>query len=202
MRHRKRTIKLGRTTAHRESMLAGMVCDLIHEKRITTTVSKAKAARSLAERMVTLGKRGGLGARRRAITQLRQPDRVKELFDSIAPTFEGRSGGYTRILRVGRRRSDGSEMVILEWVEQTAGGPARTVAAKEPEAAEPVEAAEVETPADQPEESAETEAEEEEAVTAEEAQAEPEPEKSEASPPKPDKQPRKKRMWGRKRKDD
>ncbi len=121
MRHRKRTVKLGRPTAHREAMLAGLVCDLIHERRITTTLPKAKAARSLAEKMVTLGKRGDLSARRRAISKLRRPERVKELFDSIAPTFEGRQGGYTRIMKLGPRRSDNAEMAILEWIEQSVG---------------------------------------------------------------------------------
>jgi len=127
MRHRKRTVKLGRPTAHREAMLAGLVCDLIHEKRITTTLPKAKAARSLAEKMVTLGKRGDLSARRRAISKLRRPERVKELFDGIAPTFDGRSGGYTRIIKRGRRLSDNAEMAILEWIEQTAGSGAAPV---------------------------------------------------------------------------
>jgi large subunit ribosomal protein L17 len=102
-------------------MLAGLVCDLIHEKRITTTLPKAKAARSLAEKMVTLGKRGDLPARRRAISKLRRPERVKELFDAIAPTFDGRAGGYTRIMKLGRRLSDNAEMAILEWIELSAG---------------------------------------------------------------------------------
>ena len=117
MRHKKRTSKLGRTSAHRESLLAGLVCDLIHSRRITTTLPKAKAARSLAEKMVTLGKRGDLAARRRAISKLRQPVRVNELFNSIARNFDGRNGGYTRIVKRGKRSSDNAEMVILEWVE-------------------------------------------------------------------------------------
>ena len=117
MRHRKKTIKLGRTSAHRESMLAGLVCELIQHKRITTTLPKAKATRSLAEKMVTLGKRGDLAARRRAISKIRQPAQVKELFENVAPTFEGRNGGYTRIIKKGKRGSDNAEMAILEWVE-------------------------------------------------------------------------------------
>lgn len=134
MRHRKRTVKLGRPTAHREAMLAGLVCDLIHEKRITTTLPKAKATRSLAEKMVTLGKRGDLSARRRAISKLRRPERVKELFDAIVPTFEGRAGGYTRIMKLGRRLSDNAEMAILEWIERSAGAIASPeVAVAEPE---------------------------------------------------------------------
>ena len=117
MRHRKRTIKLGRTNAHRDALLAGLVCNLIHETKITTTLPKAKAASRMAEKMVTLGKKGTLAARRRAISKLRRSDRVGVLFDKIAPTFVERSGGYTRITKLGQRRSDGSEMALLEWVE-------------------------------------------------------------------------------------
>ena len=117
MRHRKRTIKLGRPSAHREAMLAGLVCDLIQHRQITTTLPKARATRSLAEKMVTLGKRGDLAARRLAIAKLRQPGRVKELFEGIAPGFADRHGGYTRIVKTGKRASDNAEMVILEWVE-------------------------------------------------------------------------------------
>ena len=131
MRHKKKTIKLGRTSAHRESMLAGMVCELIRHKRITTTLPKARAARTLAEKMVTLGKRGDLAARRRAITKLRQPTQVKELFDNIAPTFAGRAGGYTRIIKKGQRASDSSEMAILEWTEAASAPAAAAPAAQE-----------------------------------------------------------------------
>ena len=117
MRHRVSKIKLGRRGAHRDAMLANMVCSLIKERRIKTTISKAKAARSLAEKMVTLGKKGTLADRRKAIAKLRSPDHVKVLFDDIAPGFADRAGGYTRITKLGRRMSDASEMVILEWVE-------------------------------------------------------------------------------------
>jgi len=120
MRHRKKTVKLGRTTSHREAMLANLVCSLIQEKRITTTLPKAKATRSLAEKMVTLGKRGDLHARRQAISKLRSQDAVHELFSSIAPAFAERQGGYTRIMKLGARSSDASEMAILEWVDVTA----------------------------------------------------------------------------------
>lgn len=119
MRHRKKTVKLGRDSAHREAMLANMVCSLINEKRITTTLPKARAARVLAEKMVTLGKRGDLHARRRAISKLRNQDSVYELFSAIAPAFEERQGGYTRIIKKGKRSSDASEMAILEWVDVT-----------------------------------------------------------------------------------
>ena len=116
MRHRKKTIKLGRTSEHRDALLANLVCSLIACKRIQTTVQKAKAARSVAEKMVTLGKAGTVDARRRAIATLRNHDQVKVLFDTVAPAFKDRAGGYTRIIKLGRRSSDSAEMVILEWV--------------------------------------------------------------------------------------
>jgi large subunit ribosomal protein L17 len=119
MRHLKKTVKLGRTGAHRDAMLSNQVCSLIAERRIKTTISKAKATRSLAEKMVTLGKAGTLAARRKAIAELGQPAQVKVLFDEIAPGFAGRAGGYTRITKLGKRMSDASEMVILEWVESS-----------------------------------------------------------------------------------
>jgi large subunit ribosomal protein L17 len=119
MRHRKRTIKLGRTSAHRESMLSNMVCSLIASKRVKTTLPKARAVRSLAEKMVTLGKDGSLAARRRAIATLKNNESVKELFSSIAPAFTDRKGGYTRIMKLGRRPSDSSEMALLEFVNYT-----------------------------------------------------------------------------------
>lgn len=117
MRHRKKTVKLGRTTAHRNELLANLVCALIDHKRIKTTLPKAKAMRTLADKMVTLGKKGTLADRRRAIATLKQTDSVKELFDNIAPGFAERNGGYTRIIKLGRRISDSSEMALIEWVE-------------------------------------------------------------------------------------
>jgi len=128
MRHRKKTIKLGRDSAHRKAMLGNMVCSLINEKRITTTLPKARAARSLAEKMVTLGKRGDLHARRQAISRLRSQDSVYELFSTIAPAMSERNGGYTRIIKKGKRSSDASEMAILEWVDVTVA-PAKEEAA-------------------------------------------------------------------------
>jgi large subunit ribosomal protein L17 len=117
MRHRKKTVKLGRTSAHRNELLANLVCALIDNKRIKTTLPKAKAARSLADKMVTMGKKGTLAARRQAISTLKNEKSVKELFDSVAPSFVERAGGYTRIIKLGRRISDSSEMVLLEWVD-------------------------------------------------------------------------------------
>ena len=116
MRHRKLTIKLGRTSAHRDSMLANLVCSLIDHNRVTTTAAKAKAARRLAERMVTLGKKGTLAARRRALAVLRSPSSVARLFAEIAPLHADRPGGYTRIVRLPARVGDAAPRAILEWV--------------------------------------------------------------------------------------
>jgi large subunit ribosomal protein L17 len=135
MRHRKKTVKLGRTSAHREALMAGLVCNLIEYRRIVTTLPKAKAARGMAEKMVTLGKRGTLAARRQAISRLRRKDRVATLFSTIAPAFQERAGGYTRILKLGRRPSDSSEMAILEWVDYTPSDKPRAVAPSGAEAA-------------------------------------------------------------------
>jgi large subunit ribosomal protein L17 len=116
MRHRKRSKKLGRSTAHRWALISSLVCSFINEQRIRTTLAKAKQARSLAEKMVTLGKRGTLAARRAAIAVLRREQHVAKLFEKIAPQYRDRAGGYTRLVRTGRRGSDGSEMALLEWV--------------------------------------------------------------------------------------
>ena len=123
MRHRKQTVKLGRTSAHRDMLLAGLVCNLIEQRRIVTTLPKAKAARCLAEKMVTLGKGGTLADRRLAIARLRRKDQVAVLFSEIAPVFKERPGGYTRIVKLGKRPGDNGEMAILEWVDATGGDP-------------------------------------------------------------------------------
>jgi large subunit ribosomal protein L17 len=117
MRHLKRTAKLGRTGQHRNAMLANLVCSLIEHKRVTTTLAKAKAARSVAEKMVTLGKRGTLHDRRLAAARLHQEDAVHILFDEIAPSQKERRGGYTRIIRMNQRQGDASQKAILEWVD-------------------------------------------------------------------------------------
>ena len=117
MRHQKKTIKLGRTAEHRKALLANQVCSLIEHERIKTTLAKAKAVRPLAEKMVTLGKNGSLHARRTAVAVLRQKNAVKKLFDNIAPRSSSRTGGYTRIVRLGPRRSDSAAMAFLEWVD-------------------------------------------------------------------------------------
>jgi large subunit ribosomal protein L17 len=147
MRHRKKTIKLGRTSEHRSALLASLVCNLIEAKRIITTVPKAKAARSLAEKMVTLGKRGDLASRRRAISILRRPERVGALFESVAPAFKDRQGGYTRIMRLGRRSGDSSEMCILEWVNFVPQPPKKKTEKKGEKKAEGGEAAKATKPA-------------------------------------------------------
>ncbi|MBU1909050.1 MAG: 50S ribosomal protein L17, partial [Verrucomicrobia bacterium] len=116
MRHRKDTLKLGRTSAHLQELLGSLVCNLVLVRRIRTTVVKAKAARRLAERMVTLAKRNTLTARRAAVARLRRQEVVKDLFGNIGPAFKDRAGGYTRIVRLGQRAGDGAEMAILEWV--------------------------------------------------------------------------------------
>jgi large subunit ribosomal protein L17 len=117
MRHQKKTIKLGRTAEHRRALLANQVCSLIEHERIKTTLAKAKAVRPLAEKMVTLGKTGSLHARRTALAVLRQKNAVKKLFDNIAPRSADRKGGYTRIIRLGQRKSDSASVAFIEWVD-------------------------------------------------------------------------------------
>ena len=108
--------KLGRPTAHRKAMLRNQVTDLLREGRITTTITRAKDTRRMAEKMITLGKRGDLHARRQALAYIYDEDVVTKLFDNIAPKYAERSGGYTRILKLGQRRGDTAEMVFLELV--------------------------------------------------------------------------------------
>ena len=117
MRHLKRTAKLGRQFEHRNAMLANLVCSLIKHKRITTTLAKAKAARSVAEKLVTLGKHGTIHDRRLAVARLHQEDAAKILFKEIAPVFKDRKGGYTRIIHLNQRQGDAAQRAILEWVE-------------------------------------------------------------------------------------
>src|SRR3982751_1420851 len=117
MRHQKKTVKLGRTAEHRKALLANQVCSLIEHQRIKTTLAKAKAVRPLAEKMVTLGKNGSIHARRTAFSTLRHKDAVKKLFDEIAPRSTERNGGYTRIVRLGQRKSDSASMAFIEWVD-------------------------------------------------------------------------------------
>jgi large subunit ribosomal protein L17 len=117
MRHLKRTAKLGRTGTHRNAMLANLVCSLIKHNRVQTTLAKAKAARSVAEKMVTLGKSGTVHDRRLAAARLHDQEATKKLFNELAPVFKARAGGYTRIMRLNQRQGDAAELAILEWVE-------------------------------------------------------------------------------------
>lgn len=117
MRHRKKTVKLGRNSAQREALLASLVSNLILAKRITTTLPKARAAKPMAEKMVTFGKKGTLAAQRHVLSRIKQPKAVSELFTAVAPAMREREGGYTRIVKLGKRMSDSSEMAILEWVD-------------------------------------------------------------------------------------
>ena len=134
MRHQTKTVKLGRSQAHRDALLANQVCSLIIHQRIRTTLAKAKAARPLAEKMVTLGKKGTLHARRTAAAYLHQPSAVKKLFEEIAPRSATRAGGYTRIIKLGPRKSDSAPMAVLEWVDtapvEAAAEPAAEAKAK------------------------------------------------------------------------
>ena len=141
MRHRKKTVKLGRSQAHRDALLANQVVSLIQHNRIKTTLAKAKAVRPFAEKMLTLGKRGDLHARRLAISYLRQKDAVKKLFEEVAPRAANRNGGYTRIIKLGQRQSDAAPMAFIEWVDA-------------PVEAEPVEPAETKAKKSAPKKSA------------------------------------------------
>src|SRR6059036_3920542 len=155
MRHRKRTAKLGRTGQHRNAMLANLVCSLIKHKRVATTLAKAKAARSVAEKMLTLGKAGTIHARRLAAARLRHPARtlhkskaereawrqnedvVRILFEDLAPGFKERNGGYTRIVKLGQRQGDAAQRAILEWVDFTAPAPQAATAESATKTAQP-----------------------------------------------------------------
>ena len=108
--------KLGRSSDHRKAMLRNLVTDLLREERITTTKFRAKEAGREAEKMITLAKKGDLAARRQVMAYLYDEDVVSKLFDDIAPRYEDRNGGYTRILRLGPRRGDAAEEVFLELV--------------------------------------------------------------------------------------
>ncbi|MCU0796962.1 MAG: 50S ribosomal protein L17 [Akkermansiaceae bacterium] len=118
MRHRSKTVKLKRTADHRRALLANLACSLIEHGRIRTTLAKAKALRPLAEKLVTLGKRGDLHARRQAVAFLRHKDVAKKLFDDVAPLAKERQGGYCRITKLGVRMTDSAPMAVIEWVDQ------------------------------------------------------------------------------------
>jgi len=114
MRHKKAGYKLGRNTSHRRSMLRNLVTSVIVEERVETTVPKAKAAKPIVEKMITLGKRGDLSARRLAGAYLMTDEALVKLFDKIGPRFGDRQGGYTRIVRTGWNKGDGADKAFLE----------------------------------------------------------------------------------------
>jgi len=118
MRHRRAGFKLGRVTAHRWALFRNLLVALFRHEQITTTVSKAKAIRGLADHMVTLAKRDNLHARRQVLAMVPDPVVVKKLFDAIAARSSDRNGGYTRILKVGTRPGDRAPMAILELVDR------------------------------------------------------------------------------------
>lgn len=117
MRHRNAGYKLGRNTSHRRALLRNLVTSILLEDRVVTTVAKAKAARPHVEKLITLGKRGDLHARRQAHSFLQTDEAVKRLFDTVAPRYGDRNGGYLRIIRKGFQRGDGAETVFIELVD-------------------------------------------------------------------------------------
>ncbi len=130
MRHKRVAKKFGRSLAHREQLMRMMVANLIIAENIKTTLPKAKEIRKDAEKAVTLARKGTLAARRLAAARLRSPEAVKKLFDAVVPAMEGRNGGYTRITKIGSRKGDGAELVILEWVASVKAAPVIEVPAE------------------------------------------------------------------------
>lgn len=122
MRHRKASLKLNRTTSHRQAMFRNMVTSLFKHERIRTTGAKAKELRRLAEHLITLAKRGDLHARRQALAVIREKDVVHKLFDEANEKFGHSAGGYTRIVKLGRRAGDAAPMSLIELIVPEAGG--------------------------------------------------------------------------------
>ena len=115
MRHQRVMKKFGRSTAHRKMLMKGLVTNLILAESIRTTLPKAKEARKVADKIVTIAKKGDLAARRLAASRTLDPKAVQKLFDKIAPSMKDRKGGYTRIVKLGTRKGDAAEMCILQW---------------------------------------------------------------------------------------
>jgi large subunit ribosomal protein L17 len=190
MRHARSGKKLGRDSAHRKALYANLTGALIEHGRIKTTVTKAKAVKPIAERMITLGRRGDLHARRQAVAFLRSKDVVHKLFAEVAPRLADRPGGYSRIVRLGPRAGDAAEMVYLELLDEPVVVKERPAARVEaPAAVEEAPEAEVEAPTaeeETPELEVEAEDAEPEAVAdeapADEAAAEPAAEEAEPEP--------------------
>ena len=132
MRHGRKTVKLQRRQDHRDALLANLVVSLVEHEQIKTTLAKAKAVRPFAEKMVTLGKRGDVHARRIALGYLHSKPAVSKLFAQIAPAAAGRQGGYTRITKLGQRHTDSASMAFIEWVDRVTAG--ETAAAEAPAA--------------------------------------------------------------------
>ncbi|QCI68662.1 50S ribosomal protein L17 [Phreatobacter stygius] len=118
MRHGKAHRKFNRTAEHRKAMFANMCAALIKHEQIVTTLPKAKDLRPIVEKLVTLGKRGDLHARRQAISQLRDETMVKKLFDVLGPRYQARQGGYTRVLKAGFRYGDNAPVAVIEFVDR------------------------------------------------------------------------------------
>lgn len=150
MKHGRKIVKLQRKQDHRDALLMNLTCSLIEHRRIRTTLAKAKALRPYAEKLVTLGKRGTLHARRTALSSLRHKDAVKKLFEEIAVASKDRVGGYTRITKLGQRRTDSAPMAYIEWVDAFVLAPVEAPADAAPAAdaaAEPAEAPKKKAPA-------------------------------------------------------
>lgn len=142
MRHRKSGRKLNRTSSHRKAMFANMAASLIEHEQIVTTLPKAKEIRPVVEKLVTLGKRGDLHSRRRAISKLQDVEVVRKLFDTIATRYADRHGGYLRIMRAGFRKGDNAPMAVIEFVDRDVDARgAKDIARVEAEATEETEAA-------------------------------------------------------------
>jgi large subunit ribosomal protein L17 len=122
MNHRKTGRKLGRSVAHRKALFRNMVTSLLQHEQIRTTDAKAKELRGVTERMITLGKRGTLHARRQALETIRSKDVTSKLFDELAKRYSERPGGYTRVIKLGRRPGDAAEMSIIELVDRDGQG--------------------------------------------------------------------------------
>jgi large subunit ribosomal protein L17 len=118
MRHGMKHRKLGRTSSHREALFRNQLQSLVDKEKIVTTLPKAKELRPIVEKLVTLGKKGGLALRRQAISELRDLDMVKKLFDTLATRYKDRQGGYTRIIKAGFRYGDNAPMAVIEFVDR------------------------------------------------------------------------------------
>lgn len=142
MRHGMKGRKLNRTASHRKAMFSNMAASIIEHEQIVTTLPKAKEIRSIVDKLITLGKRGTLHARRQAFAQIRNETLVKKLFDELGPRYAERHGGYTRVLKAGFRRGDNAPMAVVELVDRNmeAKGAADRARLEEMEAEEAVEA--------------------------------------------------------------